>query len=291
MTLRLNSITDRTTADRGLAARSNISWHVSRPPDPAAILARRSPVLFRLFALYLHWYLSRSFHALRVSCAGLPPPAANRPLIVYSNHPSWWDPAVYILLCGKLFPGRAGYGPMDQAALGRYGVLERMGVFGVPQHDPRGAALFLRTSLAVLAQPANMLWITAEGAFTDHRSRPIALRPGLAHLARRVPGAVILPLALEYTFWNESRPEALVRFGEPVLGDRQCSVADWTARLERGLTDTMDALAAESATRNPALFQPLVRGGAGVGGLYDSWRWLRATAAGRRFDPSHGADA
>ncbi len=49
----------------------------------------------------------------------------------------------------------------------------------------------------------------------------------------------------------------------------------------------MDALAAESATRDPALFQPLVRGGAGVGGIYDSWRWLRATAAGRRFDPSH----
>ncbi len=59
-----------------------------------------------------------------------------------------------------------------------------------------------------------MLWITAEGAFTDHRARPVALRPGLAHLARQVPGAVILPLALDYTFWNESRPEALLRFGD-----------------------------------------------------------------------------
>ena len=35
----------------------------------------------------------------------------------------------------------------------------------------------------------------------------------MAHLARRVPGAVILPMAVEYTFWNESRAEALVRFG------------------------------------------------------------------------------
>ncbi len=252
------------------------------------IPARRSAVLFRAFAAYLHWYLGRHFHAMRISRTGLPRPVPGRPLIVYSNHPSWWDPAVYILLCDKLFPERAGYGPMDAAALGKYGVLERMGVFGVALDDPRGAAKFLRTSLAVLENPSAMLWITAEGAFTDHRSRPIALRPGLAHLARRVPGAVILPLAIEYTYWNESRPEALVRFGEPLLSDRAGSVADWTERLEQGLATTMDALAAESVTRNPALFTPLIRGGAGVGGVYDSWRWLRAAANGRRFDPSHG---
>ena len=228
------------------------------------ILARRSPALFRSFAFYLRWYLGRHFHAMRVSRTGLPRGVMGKPLIVYSNHPSWWDPAVYILLCDMLFPGRAGYGPMDAAALGKYGVLERMGVFGVELDNPRGAATFLRTCLAVLASPSNMLWITAEGAFTDHRTeRPVMLRPGLAHLARHVPGAVILPLALEYTFWDESRPEALVRFGEPLLSDRQGSVAEWTTRLEASLADTMDALATESATRNPALFQPLVRGGVG----------------------------
>ena len=49
----------------------------------------------------------------------------------------------------------------------------------------------------------------------------------------------------------------------------------------------MDALAAESAARDPALFRPLLRGGAGVGGIYDAWRWARARARGQRFDPSH----
>ncbi len=271
-----------------------MTWVVARDnafrrsePVERSILDRRSPQLFRLFALYLRWYLSRQFHAVRISRTGLPRGVAGRKLIVYSNHPSWWDPAVYILLCDMLFRGRSGYGPMDAAALGKYGVLERMGVFGVELDNPRGAAIFMRTCLAVLASPANMLWITAEGAFTDPRTRPVTLRPGLAHLARRVPGVTILPLALEYTFWNESRPEALVRFGEPLPTDHQGSVAEWTARLEDGLSRTMDALAAESATRNPALFRPLVRGGAGVGGIYDSWRWLRATAGGRRFDPSH----
>ena len=254
--------------------------------DANAIMARRSERLFRLFAAYLRWYVGRRLHAVRMSRAGLPQAAAGQPLIVYSNHPSWWDPAIYILLCDMLFRGRAGYGPMDAAALGKYGVLERMGVFGVAQDDKRGAAQFLRTSLAVLETPSTMLWVTAEGGFNDCRSRPVRLRPGLAHLARRVPGAVILPLALEYPFWNESQPEALLRFGEP-LHHSGGSVADWTQRLEAALAATMDSLAAESMTRDPALFQPLVRGGAGIGGLYDSWRWLRAMASGQRFDASH----
>ncbi len=261
----------------------------SKSPEPPA-LARRSPVLFWLFRLYLRWLFYRSFHAVRISRGGLPPEIGKRPLIVYSNHPSWWDPAVYILAGSRLFPGRQGFGPMDSQALRRYGVLQRMGAFGVPQGDPRGGAIFLRTGLAVLARPAAMLWMTAEGAFTDHRTRPVTLRPGLAHLARRVPDAVILPLALEYVFWNESRAEILIRFGPPLERGLDNSVAAWNQRLAVALTDTMDALAVESRTRNPSLFQPLLRGGTGIGGIYDTWRRLCAVLRGRRFDPSHGGE-
>jgi 1-acyl-sn-glycerol-3-phosphate acyltransferase len=250
-------------------------------------LARRSAVLFWLFGWYLRWYFYRSFHAVRIARDGLPPDVAGRPLILYSNHPSWWDPAVYILLATKLFPERRGYGPIDSKALEQYGLLSRMGAFGVKQDDPRGAAVFMRTSLSVLAQPGTMLTMTAEGRFTDQRTRPITLRPGLAHLARLVPTAVILPLALEYNFWNESKPEVLMRFGAPVLPPATGNVEAWTTRLEQALTDTMDALAAQSATRNAGLFQPLLRGQAGVGGVYDLWRRLRAVMAGRPFDPSH----
>ncbi len=151
------------------------------------------------------------------------------------------------------------------------------------------APVFWTSAERVLASPASILWITAEGRFTDARQRPVRLRPGLAHMARRIPQAIILPLAIEYGFWNESRPEIMVRFGAPIdcgaAGTR--SVAAWTACLETALTECMDALAAESMTREPALFRTLVRGGAGIGGVYDGWRRLNAWVAGRGFDPSH----
>lgn len=250
-------------------------------------IAARSPILFRLFTLYLRWYFWRGFHAVRMSRTSMPMVPPGRPVILYTNHPSWWDPALFILLSDVLMPDRRSFGPMERNALGRYNLLRRFGVFGIDTSHARGAARFLDVSLRVLADPSSALWITAEGEFTDPRRRPVRLRPGLAHLARRVEGAVLIPLAIEYTFWNERKPEALVRFGTPIETGGGPSVAEWTARLEGELAANMDALAAESTTRDPALFSPLLSGTAGVGGIYDLWRRVVAWSRGRRARIAH----
>jgi 1-acyl-sn-glycerol-3-phosphate acyltransferase len=246
-------------------------------------------VLLWLFRLYLRYLFWRKFHAIRLAAGTAPPPFAGRPLVIYCNHPSWWDPALILLTMPRLFPRRRGFGPMDAAELERYGLFRRMGLFGIDPTSPRGAASFLRVARAGLAHSDTMLGITAEGSFTDPRLRPVRLRAGLAHLARHHPEAVFLPLALEYGFWNESKPEALLRFGRPVQlppGNTN-SVAEWQVALEAALTETMDALADASAQRDPAMFTRLFSGTAGVGGIYDLWRRARAAAAGRRFNAQH----
>ena len=247
-----------------------------------------SPFLIGAFRLYLRWYVWRRFHAVRLSRSSVAPAHPATPLVIYCNHPSWWDPAVFVLALPRVAPGRRGFAPMDAAELERYGLFRRLGLFGIDMHAARGAAAFLRVSLTVLRQPGTCLCVTAEGAFTDPRLRPVRLRPGLAHLARACPEAVFVPAALEYGFWNESKPEALLRLGAPVrpaAGDT--SVAAWQAALEASLTDTMDGLAAESATRNAGAFTTLFGGTAGVGGIYDVWRRARAAAGGHRFEAHH----
>ena len=245
-------------------------------------------MLLRLFGWYLRfWYVPRHFSAVRVSGGGLPQVPVGKSLVIYSNHPSWWDPAMYILLGSALLPDRVGYGPMEQRELERYGLLRRMGVFGIDPASPRGAAAFLQTSRRVLGIPRGTLWVTAEGRFTDPRARPVTIRPGIAHLARHVPDLVFLPLALDYSFWNESRPEALARFGPPVMPGAARDLTAVPEELTAARPATRDARAGESMTRDPALFQPVLRGGVGVGGIYDLWRRLRAWSAGRRFDPAH----
>jgi 1-acyl-sn-glycerol-3-phosphate acyltransferase len=249
-----------------------------------------SPRLVQWFTLYLDRYCARHFTAVRLSRSGFDPGAERGPLVVYSNHPSWWDPILYFVLGGAVFPGREGYGPMDAAALAKYGIFRRMGVFGVERGSRAGAARFLRTARWVLAREGAVLWITAEGEFTDARTRPVSLAAGVAHLARSVEPLTLVPLAIEYPFWDERLPEALARFGEPLRTDRHpaTSTDAWRRRLERGLEANLDRLADEARRRDPSLFETLVAGRTGVGGIYDGWRRLRARVRGRRFVASHG---
>lgn len=249
-----------------------------------------SPRLYRWFLVYLRRYARRSFDAVRLSRAVPPPPAdPDVPIVVYSNHPSWWDPIMFMLLADACLPGREGYGPMDARALERYGFFRRLGIFGVDLESRRGAVEFLRNATWVLERPGAVLWLTAEGRFTDPRRRPVTLAPGLAHVARSLDRGLLVPLALEYPFWNERLPVALARLGEPLRAESAPlrSVADWQAALETRLAETMDGLAEESRARDPEAFVDLLEGRKGVGGVYDAWRRVRAAARRERFSPAH----
>ncbi len=152
----------------------------------------------------------------------------------------------------------------------------------------RGAREFLRTSRSILARPRTALWITPQGRFADARERPPGVQPGVAHLAHRLKQAVILPLALEYPFWEERRPEALARFGQAIVVERGTdrTVEGWRTCIEAALTRTQDALDCEARYRDPAAFETLVGGKAGVGGVLDGARWLRARFPGGVSAPS-----
>ncbi len=258
--------------------------------DAQARLARRSAAWFNGFAYIFTRALRSDFHAVRLSVAGPPPDPATPRLLVYSNHPSWWDAAIYAVLMARLFPGRPGHAPIDEAMMRRYGFMARIGAFGVAQDSLRGAAVFLATAAQILAEPRGLLFVTAQGRFADPRTRPVRLAPGLAHLLDRAPDAMLVPMALDYPFWDERKPELLVRFGAPVPArtllplDREARHAALAGRLEA----TMDALAAEAIARDPAAFTILLDGRSGVGGVYDLWRRARAAVRGERFTAAHG---
>ncbi len=258
----------------------------------SAPLPRISPSLLRWFTWYCRRYLRRHFHSLRVSRAGRAPRTTNRPLVIYSNHASWWDALVCLVLKDIFFPGRTAFAPIDAAMLERYKFFHYLGFFGVEQQSPRGAARFLRTSEAVLQSAQNLLALTPQGSFADVRQRPVRFAGGIGHLAARVPHALFVPVALEYVFWEERLPEILVRFGPAVDARRpEVGFSDagrWTRFFEQQLADTQDALAAEAQRRGTDDFETLLRGGAGQGGIYDAWRAFRARCRGEAFHREHG---
>jgi 1-acyl-sn-glycerol-3-phosphate acyltransferase len=251
-----------------------------------------SPRLVALFTRYGARYLARHFHAVRLARGPRPEVPPGTPVVVCLSHPSWWDPMICFQLARRLFPGRAHYAPIEAAALDKYRFFSRLGLFGIEPGTARGARRFLTAGAEILARGDTALWVTAGGRFADPRERPVRLRPGLGHLLAHLNHGVVLPLALEYPFWEERLPEALARFGEPVtIGDAETDdlrPAAWTRLLESRLAATQDALAGDALARDPARFEVLVGGGAGVGGVYDLWRRTRARLRGEVFRAEHG---
>jgi 1-acyl-sn-glycerol-3-phosphate acyltransferase len=268
------------------------------PDDPHEHeLPAFSKQLYGWFMLYVRNYFRRHFHALRVLTredgqAGQPD-ISGEPVIFYTNHPGWWDPLVFLLLAGKCYPDRLNYGPIDAAALGKYKFMERIGFLGIEPHSRRGAARFLRMAKAASRRSDVIFWITSQGEFADPRTRPPAIRPGVAHAAAASGRGLIVPVAVEYPFWSERLPEALVAFGPTMRiadADQHRDAKEWTAVLEAAITATQDRLADAAIRRDPHAFTVLASGNVGVGWVYDSLRRCKAWWRGERFDASHGGE-
>ena len=248
-----------------------------------------STPLLRFFRRIVRGYFRRHFHAVRIA---YPERFADisGPLIVYANHSSWWDPMVSILLAAELMPMRRHFAPMDATALEKYGLLKRLGIFPVEMKTPRGAVQFLRTGEAIL-KAGGVLWVTPQGRFSDPRERPLVFKPGMAALAERVAAAsgscTLLPLAIEYPFWDERLPETLLHFAEPVhvsAGEKSDSIQ---ARAMESLESALEANQRGALARDAAAYSVLSQGTLGSGGFYALGKRIIAAVTRRPYIPEH----
>ena len=252
------------------------------------IPAISTPVLW-FFRRIVRGYFRRHFHAVRIAHAehfrGF-----TGPLIVYANHSSWWDPMVSVLLASKRMPERRHYAPMDAASLEKYGILKRIGVFPIDPSSSRGAVQFLRTGEAILAS-GGVLWVTPQGRFADPRERPLEFKAGMAALAARVAASqgscTLLPLAIEYPFWDERLPETLLCFSEPLTVHAGESVDSVQQRSMAALEEVLEELKAKAIARNSQAFELLSRGRLGTGGFYAIGKRVRAMATRKPYVPEH----
>lgn len=238
-------------------------------------LEDRSKLAFAIFSRLFERTLRQNFHALWMK-GPLPPELAARKLVIYANHPSWWDAVAFVVIARRLLPGREVYSPMDAVMFRHYGFMRKIGAFAVEQNHISGAQQFLHTAREAIVREAPLM-IAAQGRFADTRERPLRLRPGLAHLVGLDAEIVFLPLALDYTFWDEKYPEMFMSFGQSLTA-RELAALPTRARLaalEAGLTATLEDLCAATVSREAGRFTLFLQGKRGVDPIYDLWRRLR----------------
>ena len=249
---------------------------------PAGLARRVTPPsrqLLRWFRWYLQRYLKRHFRTVRVRGEISIP--LDEPLILYSNHPSWWDPLICTLVAQHLIPDREVFAPMESAGLARYPFFRRLGVFGV---DPgaAGAKRFLQDCGLVLRRRGAALWITPQGRFADARERPLGLKRGLAQLAARTAGAWVVPIAIEYAFGEDRLPHALALVGESIQVTPGTSVSALHDQLTEQLERSLDELKRATISRRFNGFETLLEGSRSTGGVYGLLERLRERCGPRQ---------
>ena len=206
---------------------------------------------------YVSFKVRRAFRGLWIR-GELPADAGS--LLLYANHPGFWDGFVANQLSQSA--GWDGYCLMDERALSRYRFLSRLGAFSVRPGEPASALESLKVARELLRRPRATVAVFPEGVL-----RP---GPGLGTLERgievmaRAAKARCLPVALRYAVFEHELPDILVEVGEP-------HGPEPLAGFERRLTALVERV---DQARSPDGYRLLVRGRRSVAERWDSARGI-----------------
>ena len=102
--------------------------------------------------------------------------------------------------------------------LNRFPLLRRGGAFNVNKKSPQASMEALKYSVEILGYLNNILYIFPQGIIKPPNFRPIEFQSGLAYIAEKAAkkyGKVaLMPIAVNYMFLRDNRPEVLVEMGE-----------------------------------------------------------------------------
>jgi len=145
--------------------------------------------------------------------------ALESPLLIVSNHTSWWDPLVAIHVTNHMLE-KVGHAMMDAKNLKRLPFFAMVGAFGVDLTNPADGAAAIRYAARLLDTPKNSVWVFPQGAERPISERPLGFRPGSGEVARVAKKARVLPIGIFYEFGGVERPTLWISFGETIQSGR-----------------------------------------------------------------------
>lgn len=242
------------------------------------IPARRSPAFARFFAGYSRRMMRRDFSNVRLvrgSEQHLRNIDTHRgPAIALLNHASWWDPLLGLVLADMFAPSRVLASPIEAAQLEKFRFMRRLGLFGIDPDAPESMELLVEHCVGLFCdEPRTMLGLTPQGEFADVR-RPVRIRPGAARVAARLEDPLVVAVACEYTFWNERKPELLIRVA-PCDPPPRPTTTGWARVMTRTMNANAEALAGLAIARDGSAFESLLGRGTGIHPVYDLLLRLR----------------
>ena len=164
------------------------------------------------------------------------------PTILFAPHCNWWDGIVFYNITHRIFHKEIR---LMVEELNRFPLLRRGGAYSVNKKSPQSAMKALQYSVDVVGDLRNMLCIFPQGIIRPPMYRPIQFQTGMAYIAKNVVkkagGINLIPVAVNYPFLREDKPEVLCEVGEPyVLTDKNIDRKALTHELEKNFEALCD---------------------------------------------------
>lgn len=180
------------------------------------------------------------------------------PCVFYANHHGWFDG--YLMYCAVT---RLGVPCLDWIQeYDTFPLFGHVGGLPFPKDKPEVRAGTIRKTMRAMREGTSLI-LFAEGKL---HYPPEVLPFGRAFdlVARSVPHASLIPVAIRYEHALHERPEAYLAFGEPLGSDRT------RTRAREVLADLLDDLACD--IRRGAPFETLCPG---TPSINERWSWKR----------------
>lgn len=166
--------------------------------------------------------------------------------IFYAPHSNWWDGLtgyVTIHFILKKF-GKFRMRLMIEE-MNRFPLFQYVGCFPINKKSAQSAMKSLSYAANTLKDPDIAFWLFPQGIIRPPHYRPEIFQSGLAYMAqnaaKKFGGVNLIPVATNYTFLRQDRPEILLEFGKPkIITDPNFDRKEFTHKLERDFEEFMD---------------------------------------------------
>ncbi len=220
--------------------------------------ARRDGFVKRLAIEKLGKSLRRYFAGIHVQGDLTALANDERPTLYFANHISSWDGTIANYISYTYLQQDSFIMALEQTMAPR---TTWAGLFSVNPLDRFSATQSLRYSIRLLQEvPRCGLWIFPQGTLLPFHKRPLGFQQGVAVIPSQVKRLRLVPVAFYYAIIRHSRPEAFVRFGEPVNLLADANISQRTKHLERCLVENLDKLSDDLANCTTQAFKTILYG-------------------------------
>ena len=206
--------------------------------------AETSPAWLWVADRYFYGMLEKRFHGLYHKGAEkfYTQKEADTPIIMFAPHHNWWDGMVGYNICNRIFKKEIR---LMIEELNRFPIIRHGGAFSVNKKSPQASMPAIKYAVDCLGDPKNILYIFPEGIIKPPNHRPLELQTGMTYIAEKAAkkyGKVaLMPVAVNYYFLRDNRPEVLIEFGDIIhLSDDKPDRKEYTNHLGKILEELCD---------------------------------------------------